>query len=112
MLFPVVVMPSSDLLGHIVVTPGNRTVVNEYYYSLYVCMSAELVRHRTPTRVPFLMTLGSLCHRAGMLLGVSGAKPQSPPVGGTPGSGTRARRQPRHLAGGLVLHLPPCRASV
>jgi len=111
-LFPLVVMPSSDLWVHIVVTPGNRTIVKEYYCSVYVCISAEPVHLRTPTRVPCLMTPGSLCHRAGMLLGVSGARPQSPPpVGGTPGPGTRARRQPRHLAGDLVLQRPPCPAS-
>ena len=105
-------MPSSDLWVHIVVTPGNRTIVKEYYCSVYVCISAEPVHLRTPTRVPCLMTPGSLCHRAGMLLGVSGARPQSPPpVGGTPGPGTRARRQPRHLAGDLVLQRPPCPAS-
>ena len=74
-------------------------------------MSAEPVRHRTPTMVPCLMTPGSLCHRAEMPLRVSGVRPQSPQVGGTTGSGIPARRQPQRLAGGLVLHHPPCRAS-
>jgi len=99
-------------VDHIVVTLGSRTVVKVYYCSLYVYISAELVHRHTPTRVPCLMTPGSLFHRAGMLLGVSGARPQNPPpVGGTPGPGTRARRQPRHLAGDLVLQRPPCPAS-